>query len=177
MGALQFWKAVTIDKANLLEGVIGLLEENGVRYCVIGGVAVNAYAEPVVTLDLDLVVAVEQLEQAATLLGGSFKLERFPHSVNVSSPDSGLRVQIQTDDRFRAFPERAAEREVLGVNLPVAAIQDVLDSKVWAAQDRARRPSKHIKDLADIARLLETHPELRVRIPESVLVQLREHGV
>lgn len=177
MRAIQLWKAVTIDKANLLEGVIGLLREKGIRYCVIGGVAVNAYAEPVITLDLDLAVAVDQLEQTEALLARSFNLERFPHSLNVTAPDSELRVQIQTDKRFSAFPTRAASREILGMNLPVAAIEDVLDSKIWAAQDRSRRPSKHIKDLSDIARLLETHPELRARVPEDIFSQLREHGV
>jgi hypothetical protein len=30
---------------------------------VIGGQAVNAYAEPVVTLDLDLAIAIEQIPQ------------------------------------------------------------------------------------------------------------------
>ncbi|MFN0146581.1 MAG: hypothetical protein ACKVT1_08730 [Dehalococcoidia bacterium] len=47
MGELAFWKAVVADTSNFLERVIQLLEENGVRYCVIGGVAVNAYVTPV----------------------------------------------------------------------------------------------------------------------------------
>jgi hypothetical protein len=45
MKALSFWKAVTLDKANLLEEVFALLHDNGVRFCVIGGQAVNAYVE------------------------------------------------------------------------------------------------------------------------------------
>jgi hypothetical protein len=59
MKALSFWKAVTLDKSNLLEEVFALLQDNGVRFCVIGGQAVNAYVEPLVSLDLDLAVAVE----------------------------------------------------------------------------------------------------------------------
>jgi len=55
--ALEFWKKVTADHANLLESLVGLLKERKVRYCVIGGAAVNAYAEPLVSLDLDLVPA------------------------------------------------------------------------------------------------------------------------
>ena len=43
MQALTYWKAVTMDKANLIEQVVGLLAEYGIRYCVIGGQAVNAY--------------------------------------------------------------------------------------------------------------------------------------
>src|SRR6185312_6598996 len=53
----RIWKAVTKDHANLLESLIQLLNEHKVKYCVIGGQAINAYAEPVVTLDLDLAIA------------------------------------------------------------------------------------------------------------------------
>ncbi len=177
MQALEFWKAVTVDKGNLLEQLIALLNTHGIRYCVIGGVAVNAYTDPVVTLDLDLVVAVEQIEQVESLLTQSFKVKHFPHSLNVSLPDSELRVQIQTDPKFAAFSERAMVRKVLDLALPVASLEDVMQSKVWAAQDSTRRPSKHIKDLADIARLLETYPQLRGQVPEELLAQLRQFGV
>ena len=57
MQALEFWKAVTVDHANLLESLIRLLHEHKAKYCVIGGQAVNAYAEPLVSLNLDLVIA------------------------------------------------------------------------------------------------------------------------
>lgn len=46
MSALAFWKAVVQDESNFLERVIGLLDDGGFRYCVIGGVGVNAYVEP-----------------------------------------------------------------------------------------------------------------------------------
>ena len=72
MKALSFWKAVTLDKSNLLEEVFALLDEHDVRFCVIGGQAVNAYVEPLVSLDLDLVVAVGQLEQVSKPCGNIF---------------------------------------------------------------------------------------------------------
>jgi len=58
------------------------------------------------------------------------------------------------------------------VTLPVASLEDVLEGKVWAAQDPARPPSKRQKDLADISRLLESYPELRARVPADVLARL-----
>lgn len=63
MQALTFWKTVAMDHSNLLENLIELFKEHGIRFCVIGGQAVNAYAEPLVSLDLDLVVAVDQIEE------------------------------------------------------------------------------------------------------------------
>jgi hypothetical protein len=161
-----------MDGSQFLERLIALLEQSGIRYCVVGGQAVNAYAEPVVSLDLDLAVAVDQMPQAEGILAASFRLERHPHSLKVSDPGSGLRVQIQTDPRYAAFVDRASPREILGLRLPVAAVEDVLQGKLWAATDPARRPSKRLKDLADLARLLEVAPQLRPLVPPDVLAKL-----
>ena len=172
MRALAFWKAITVDQANLLERLIVLLNEQGIRYCVIGGQAVNAYVEPLVSLDLDLVLALAQVDQVESLLAKDFGFKRFPHSLIVSLPDSDLRVQIQTDPRYADFVRRGEQREVLGLVLPVASLEDVLRGKVWAVQDPARRGSKRQKDLADIARLLEAYPELRDQVPAEILSRL-----
>lgn len=172
MQALAYWRAVTADHAGFLDRVVELLAQSGLRYCVVGGQAVNAYVEPVVSLDLDIVVATGDLAAAEALLGGEFELVRFPHSLNVSAPGSDLRVQLQTDPRYAAFVHRASVRDVLGLHLPVAALEDVLQGKVWAALDEARRPSKRQKDLADIARILEFQPDLRNRVPQAILARL-----
>ena len=164
---------MTLDRADFLDRLIALFTERGIRFCVVGGQAVNAYAEPVVSLDLDLAVAVEQLAQAEALLRDAFRVEQFAHSLNVSAPGSDLRAQIQTDPRYFPFVDRASPREVLGVRLPVARIEDVLQGKVWAATDATRRASKRQKDLADIARLLEAHPELSRRVPAEILGRLQ----
>lgn len=172
MQALEYWKTVTTDKAGFLDSVIALLGRSGLRYCVIGGQAVNAFVEPVVSLDLDLAVATADLASAEELLRRHFRVERFPHSINVSMVGSDLRVQLQTDPRYGSFVDGAAQREVLGLRLPVARVEDVLQGKVWAAQDSTRRASKRQKDLADIARLIEAHPELERRVPPDVLSRL-----
>jgi len=172
MRATAFWKAIVLDRSDLLDRLLGLLADHGIRYCLVGGQAVNAYAEPVVSLDLDLVVALDDLPRAESLLRETFPVERFEHSLNVSSPGSDLRVQIQTDPRYGPFVDRATIREVLGLRLPVAHIEDLLQGKLWAVMDATRRPSKRQKDLADIARLLEADPALRARVPAEVLARL-----
>jgi hypothetical protein len=172
MRALEFWKTVTVDNANLLERLIALLNEHGIRYCVIGGQAVNAYVEPLVSLDLDLVVATAQMSEAESLLKNAFRVEQFEHSLNVSLKGSDLRVQIQTDPRYAEFISRASKRSVLGFDLPVASLEDVLKGKVWAAQDATRRKSKRQKDLADIARIIEAEPRLGASVPQDILSKL-----
>lgn len=172
MEALAYWQTVIEDRSGFLLRVVDLLRSSGARFCVIGGAAVNAYVEPVITLDLDVAVAADDLERAEQVLGSEFAVERFEHSINVSDPGSRLRVQLQTDPRYFTFVERATEREVLDLQLPVASIEDVLQGKIWAFMDEGRRQSKRVKDLSDIARMIETYPHLRPRVPSAVIEKL-----
>ena len=155
-----------------MNDLIALLEEKGVRYGVIDGQAVNYYAEPLVSLDLDLVVAMDRLDEAESSLRERFEVQRFPHSLNAVPRDSNLRIQIQTDPRYADFVDRSISGEVLGTVMPVASVEDVLRGKLWAAQDPSRRASKRQKDLADIARLIEARPESRALVPKELLERL-----
>lgn len=172
MQSFTFWKAVLVDRDNLLDGFLEFLRSSGARYCLIGGAGINSYAYPVVTEDLDIVVAAEQIEMLESSLSRRFTVKRFPHSINVSAPGSKLQVQIQTDERYFDFVSRATEREVMDYRLPVARIEDLLQGKLWAAVDATRRPSKQLKDLSDIARILEVAPELRARVPAEILAKI-----
>jgi hypothetical protein len=172
MQAFTFWKIVAADHSNLLENLIELLKKHAIRFCVIGGQAANAYAEPLIGLDLGLAVTVDQLDEVEALFKKHFVVKRFPHSLNVTIPDSDVRVQIQADKRYSSFLERASPRFILGMELPVASVEDVLQGKVWAALDSERRGSKRQKDLADIARILENYPQLRSHVPQEILGQL-----
>jgi hypothetical protein len=127
-----------------------------------------------VSLDVDLALAPGEIKRLGALFGPPIRIESFEHSVNLSAPDSDLRIQFQVDPRYQEFPARAEVREVLGHRLPVASLEDVLRGKVWAASDTGRRASKRQKDLADISRLLEGHLELRKLVPQSILQRLIE---
>lgn len=169
MLARTFWKVVVADHTDFLDHFLDGLTAQHIRFCVLGGQGVNAYVDPVVSLDLDVVIAIEHSRQVEDWLRREFLVETFPHRLTVSAAGSDLRVQLQTDPRYASFVMRATERTVLGRRLPVASLDDLLQGKHWAAQDSARRPSKRQKDLADIARLIEAYPELRNRIPADIL--------
>lgn len=160
------------DQTGALAKFFKLLETNKIRYCVIGGQGINAYVEPLVSLDLDLVIDSGQLEKALQLLSHDFQVQRFPHTVNLSLPGSDLRIQIQIDERYFDFLHRSEMREVLGLKMPVANIRDLLLSKVWAVMDASRRASKRQKDLADIGRILEAYPDLRSEVPVEIVSRL-----
>lgn len=163
----EFLIKVAREKKDLLQEFVNILKKKKILFCVIGGLSVNAYAEPVVSLDLDVVIVVDKLKELVASLK-KYKIRKFPNSINVSSPFSDLRIQIQTDLRYQDFIKRAKIKDVLGYKLPVARIEDVLQGKIWAWQDETRRPSKRQKDLADIMRLVETKRSLTSLVPISL---------
>jgi hypothetical protein len=169
MTAKEFFNALTAGQADVVQLLLDVLAESDAGYCLIGGLAVNAYVEPVVSLDLDIVIAGERIDrmcEAAAAKG--FAIERFEHSVNLSLANSDLRIQLQIDPRYQAFIPRAAMRTVLGYRMNVAAMEDVLQGKVWAYSDSRRRRSKRQKDLADILRLIEARPALEAGLPPHI---------
>lgn len=164
----EFLRAVSKGKEDIIKLFLDALSMSGTNYCVIGGLAVNAYAEPVVSLDLDIVVAVEDIETVYKAVKAHFAIERFTHSVNLSTDKSDLRIQLQTDPRYQSFIDRAKVQNVLGYEMKVASVEDVLQGKIWAYSDERRRKSRRQKDLADILRLLEVYPALTDLLPASI---------
>lgn len=142
-------------------------------YCLIGGLAVNCFVEPVYTLDADLVVIASNLSKLAVhLQQQGFRTEEHPHSVNALAPVSELRIQFTTDIRYQAFLTRSVEAAVLGVNVRVACLEDITQGKLWAYSDPRRRLSKRKKDELDLIRLAEAYPELRSLYPRELQEQL-----
>ena len=97
-----------------------------------------------------------------------FKIEQFAHSVNLTSSESDLRIQLQTDTRYQDFIPNAKVKDVLGYEMKVALVEDVIKGKVWAYSDQQRRRSKRQKDLADISRLIEAYPSLTDKVPAEI---------
>ncbi len=164
----EFLNIVANGKTDILQIFLDALSQVGADYCAINGFAVNAYAEPVVSLDLDVVVAATNIKEVCAAVEKHFKIERFTHSVNLSSSESDLRIQLQTDARYQGFIRHATIRNVLGYEMKVATIEDVLTGKIWAYSDEERRMSKRQKDLADIMRLVEAYPELTNKLPTEI---------
>lgn len=69
------------DRSDLLARFLAILDDHQVRFCVIGGQGVNAYAEPVVSLDLAIVVAISDLPLLEPILSEEFPVERFAHTL------------------------------------------------------------------------------------------------
>lgn len=161
MTAKQFYDWQTAGGVNDVTKLVDCLERADVPWCVIGGVAVNHWAdEPMVTQDVDFVVAADAVERVVALLEeAGFRAERFQWSVNFQA-HSKLTIQLSTEPFYHDFPARAVPADVHGILLRVSSLEDTLSGKMKAWSDPDRRQSKRIKDLGDIARLVEAHPRL-----------------
>jgi hypothetical protein len=153
--------------------LVDCLERADIPWCAIGGVAVNHWAdEPMVTQDVDFVVATDAVEQTVGVLEvAGFRAERFQWSVNFRGR-SKLSIQLSTEECYRDYPERAVAADVHGILLRVASLEDTLAGKMKAWADPDRRQSKRIKDLGDIARLVEAHPQLWILLPDDLKGQI-----
>jgi len=171
----EFVNRIANGKSDIIQILLDILSQTHSRYCLIGGLAVNAYVEPVVSLDLDIVAANEDIGDICKVAKEcGLKIEKFEHSVNITSPNSDMRIQLQTDPRYQEFVLTAQDRSVLGYTMNVARIEDVLQGKVWAYMDKTRRKSKRLKDLADIFRIIEKFPQLEATLPQAIRKELNK---
>ena len=146
--------------------VVETLRRHGAGWCVIGGMAVNSYVEPVYTADLDLVVVAADLAPVlADLRVANWRIKEFAYSINAQRragpterTDSMLLVQFSKPADMQPFVDRAVLRPIFGLDVPVAALPDVVVAKLAAWSDATRRPNKRRKDELDLLRLAEAFP-------------------
>jgi len=157
----QFYDWQTSGGTNDVLRLVACLEQADILWCIIGGIAVNHWAEQtMVTQDVDIVIAASGVDRAVSLLeAAGFQVERFEWSINIKG-SSAVSIQISTEAFYSTFPERSVPSDVHGILMRVASLEDTLAGKTRAWADPERRQSKRIKDLADIARLIEAHPTL-----------------
>lgn len=172
MTAAEAYDLTTHGGATDFARIIAACELFG-PYCVIGGLGVNCYVEPVYTLDADIVViAASRAAMSAHLQEHGFRTEEHAYSLNAFAPESDLRIQFTTDERYQAFLPRSIEAEILGVRVRVACLEDITQGKLWAWNDPNRRLSKRKKDELDLIRLAEAYPELKSSYPVDLQEQL-----
>lgn len=84
MTAKQFYDWQTAGGTDDVMRLVDCLERADIAWCAIGGVAVNhCAAQPMVTQDVEFVVAADAVERAvAGLEEAGFRAERFEWSVN-----------------------------------------------------------------------------------------------
>ncbi len=144
---------------NVLKVVVGELEEASVGYALIGGFAMGLRGVQRATMDLDFILALEDLERADAILQRHGFKRRF-RSENVShytsdDPDWG-RVDLLHAFRKPSLRmlQRADQLEVTPeLRLKVAKLEDLIGLKVQALSNDAARAER---DWLDIKLLLKS---------------------
>ena len=158
--------------------VVEILRRHRAGWCVIGGMAVNSYASPVYTADLDLVVVATDLPPVLEdLRAANWRIKEFPYSVNAQRragpterSDSMLMVQFSKPEEMQPLVDRAVLRPVLGLDVPVAALPDLVQAKLAAWAEPRRRRLKQAKDALDLRRLAVAFPDVvDPLLPEELL--------
>lgn len=173
MTAKQFYDWQTDGGTDDVMRLVDRVERADIPWCAISGVAVNHWAaEPMVTRYVGFVVATEFIDRAIEILTESgFRAERFPWSINFKG-SSQVSLQLSTEEFYREFPSRAVPADAHGILLRVASSEDTLQGKVKAWNNATQRQSKQLKDLGDVARLVEAHPHLWELLSGNLKVQI-----
>lgn len=155
--------------ARFLSHVVGHLESAAIDYMIAGSIASSVYGEPRTTRDIDIVVEVENTallalfdafdrktiyidEPAAGVLVGPGQM------FNLIDLRGGWKVDLMVKkDRPFSSVEFARRRrvEVLGVDVMLASVEDVLLAKLeWSEQSGSTRQLDDVRGIIAVQREL-----------------------
>lgn len=153
------------------ETLFRVLDEHGVQYVLIGGLAANLHGAPVVTNDADITPRrdhenLERLAAALRDLRARIRTDAEPEGLPFAC-DAGFlermkMVNLQTTagnfdisfepaafTGFEALDEHAVDLEVFGVHVRVAALRDIITSKEAANRPRDQAALPYLYALED----------------------------
>lgn len=148
-----------------LTRLVAILDENGVRFHLTGGITSAAYGEPRMTVDIDVVVDNRALAECidafiASAMQKGFMLEgeTVRQAVDARSMlqlfdlAEALKVAVYPREMIPGELDRSSELEIFeGMSLPVVSRPDAVASKlVWASKGS----QKSRRDLRQIVRLM-----------------------
>lgn len=150
-----------MDFPAVLKKVLSAFQEQNIRYALIGGFALGLWGVPRATVDLDFLVAQEDMPNVHAIMN-ALGYSRQYHSVNVSQYVSDLRFWGEIDflhafrHASRGMLQRAVVKELIGrtIGVKVVLVEDLIGLKIQAM---VNDPTRRSGDLADIEALLEIH--------------------
>ncbi len=130
-----------------------LLNDRGIRYAIIGAVAVAHYAVPRATQDVDLLIAQADSQKVIELLSDFYR-QGGPESLVFDY--KGIRCDfLPANLLFKQEALRNAQTtEVENIPVRVASLRDLILMKLYASANRPEI-SKGMQDQADVAGLIE----------------------
>jgi len=137
--------------ANTVEQVVAIVEELGIRWCLIGAHAVGEYTEPRATMDVDLLIDDRRMPGLLTRL-----TERLG-DLDVDDIGPAVRLRAIAIDLVRAS-SNAVFKEVLTNAVPsgqwkIASLEGLIVLKFMAATSPFRGLTRRRQDMVDLIAL------------------------
>jgi len=133
--------------------LVDILERENVPYAIIGALALNEYGHRRVTVDVDLVMREEDLQEFKRRWLGRGYAERVPGTGKLLDTELGVHIDVLSTGRFPgddkpkpiAFPD-PAKTAVRGAPFALLPIELWIELKLASGMVAAHR----LKDLADV---------------------------
>jgi hypothetical protein len=154
-GSMHFERESAVYKA--LEKIVRRLEDLGVPFVVVGGMAMFLHGYRRFTEDVDILVNADGLRQVHANLEGRGYLPPFAGSKHLRDADTGVRIEFLTSGDYPgdgkpkpvAFPEPASARDTID-GIPCLALPQLVELKLASGMTNPGR----LKDLADVQEMI-----------------------
>jgi hypothetical protein len=150
-----------------VKDVLRRFNEAGVRYCLVGGLALAHHSIPRLTQDMDVMVLPEDLPLVQRLLEGSAQRGTAVAMV-FQIGDTRIDIIPANLKAKRAAVLEAIDDVIEELPVRVANLRDLILLKMWAIPDRPER-AKRLQDEADVVGLIEMNPE-RVSVEDIAYI-------
>src|SRR3954453_16932977 len=160
--------------------VARLLSEDGIPYALIGAMALNAYGYERVTVDVDLLLTAEGLEEFKKKHLGSGYVQKLPGGKGLRDTENGVNIDVllageYPGDRLPkpvAFPD-PARAAVRGENLALLPLPHLIELKLASGMTAPHR-LKDLADVIEVIRILKLPAELVEELHPYVREKYRE---
>lgn len=150
-----------------VKDVLRRFNESGVRYCLVGGLALAHHSIPRQTQDVDIMVLPEDLPLVQRLLKGH-ELRGTAVVMIFQIGDTRIDIIPANLRAKRAAVLEAIDDVIEELPVRVANLRDLILLKMWAIPDRPER-AKRLQDEADVVGLIEMNPE-RVSVEDIAYI-------
>jgi len=152
-----------------IKALLQMFNEHGIRYAIIGGVALAHHARPRMTQDLDLLVAWEDIEQLRQLLSDYY--QRGTAVVYLFDVEGTKLDILPAKLRYQlAALDDAVDATIDDIPTRVVGVRDLILLKLFAIAERLELEARR-QDEADVTSLLERNAE---RISKSDINYIAE---
>jgi hypothetical protein len=163
-----------------LDKVTRLLAEDGIPYALIGAMALNAYGYERVTVDVDLLLTAQGLEELKKRYLGLGYVQKFPGSKGLRDTENGVNIDVflageYPGDRLPkpvAFPDPASAA-VRGKRAALLPLPRLIGLKLASGMTAPHR-LKDLADVIEVIRVLKLPAELVEELDPYVREKYRE---